>query len=157
MLTIRSAQQQDNQAARELVRRSLNDYAIEVEFDGLDMAIGGIGMPTSGNAIELIAQWQGQLCGCIALQTLSDVTVSRSGKLFGFHVSQAQRGKGIGKALLSTMMKAAYQQDYRYLQLDTWSHMHAAVSLYETMGWRRERDPAPDSGANRSYLIELKP
>jgi ribosomal protein S18 acetylase RimI-like enzyme len=156
VLNIRAALPLDNQAARELVRSSLNDYAIAAQFDGLDQAIGSIGMPDSGNAIELVAEWQGQLCGCIALQTISNTADNRSAKLFGFHVDHAMRGKGIGKSLLTAMMHAARQHAYQGLQLDTWDNMHAAIKLYETLGWQRDRDPAPESGANRSYLIELR-
>lgn len=152
MLTIRYAFQQDNQQARELVSRSLGDYALAVGFDGLDRAIG---MPDNGNAIELIAQWKGQLCGCIALQTLSTALPGKSGKLFGFHVSHGVCAKGIGRSLLNTMMGTAQQQGYQSLQLDTWDNMRAAIRLYESLGWLREPDPPPESGANRSYLIEL--
>ena len=55
MLKIRKATRDDNQRAREIVARSFQDFELEVEFDGLDFAIGSIGTEHSSNTIELVA------------------------------------------------------------------------------------------------------
>ena len=151
MLLIRKATPDDNQGARELVLRSLSDYGIAVEFDGLDRAIGHIGTAQSSNAIELVADWNGCMCACIAFQTMAN----RDGKLFGFHVDHAHRGKGIGKSLLNAAIAEAKQYGYIRLRLDTWDNMHAALALYVSAGWQRDADPPPESGANRSYFLQL--
>lgn len=151
MLRIRKAIANDNQRAREIVTRSLNDFGITVEFDGLDLAIGSIGTVQSKNTIELLAIWNGKLCACLAIQAID----ARTAKLFGFHVAHTYRGKGIGKSLLKAAMQEAKQLGFTRLQLDTWGNMQAAIALYTSLGWQRDSDPSPESGANRSYFIDF--
>ena len=151
MLAIRTATPEDNQRAREIVALSFKDFDLTTEFDGLDFAIGNIGKEGSTNIIELIAIWDGAMCGILAIQSID----AHSAKLFGFHVDHAYRGKGIGKALLMLALKESKQLGFKRLKLDTWDSMHAAIALYTSLGWQRDADPAPESGANRSYFIDL--
>jgi putative acetyltransferase len=151
MLCIRKARPDDNQRARDIVAHSFKDFALEVEFDGLDFAIGCIGTARSTNTIELVATWDGAVCGCLAIKAID----ARSAKLFGFHVDHAYRGKGIGKSLLKTAIQEAMQLGLSRIYLDTWDNMHAAIALFTSLGWQRDADPAPESGANRSYILDL--
>lgn len=151
MLSIRKAKPTDNQPAREIVENSFKDFALEVEFDGLDFAIGSIGTEHSTNKIELVATWDGEVCACLAIQSID----AHSAKLFGFHVDQAYRGKGVGKSLLLAALDEAKQLGFKRLHLDTWDNMQAAIGLYTSLGWQRDADPAPESGANRSYFLDL--
>lgn len=151
MLNIRKACPADNQRAREIVTSSFKDFALDVEFDGLDFAIGRIGTEHSTNAIELVATWNGEVCACLAIKAIDE----RSAKLFGFHVDHAYRGKGIGKSLLMAALEETKQWGLQRLHLDTWDNMHAAIQLYTSLGWQRDVDPAPESGANRSYFLDL--
>jgi GNAT superfamily N-acetyltransferase len=151
MLSIRKAKPADNQRAREIVTRSFNDFALEVEFDGLDFAIGCIGTQHSTNTIELVATWDGDVCGCLAINSINE----DSAKLFGFHVDHAYRGKGIGKFLLIAALEEVKKLGFKRVHLDTWDTMHAAIALYTSLGWQRDTDPAPESGANRSYVLAL--
>ncbi|MFZ6720057.1 GNAT family N-acetyltransferase [Undibacterium sp. Ji49W] len=150
-IRIRRAVQQDNAQIRKIVAASLADFGISVEFSGLDVAIGVAGLPDSRNAIELVAELDGEVVGCLALEALSD----GQAKLFGFHVSQACRGLGVGRALLTQAVTAARQAGFRVLHLDTWDSMGSAIRLYESMGWCAAENPPPESGANRSYLLQL--
>lgn len=151
MLNIKKATPDDNQRAREIVTQSLQDFGLTVEFDGLDSAIGSIGTEHSANTIELLAAWDGKLCACLAIQTID----TRAAKLFGFHVAHEYRGKGIGKSLLKAAMQEAKKFGFTRLQLDTWDNMYAAIALYTSLGWQRDADPSPESGANRSYFLDL--
>ncbi|MES2046766.1 MAG: GNAT family N-acetyltransferase [Pseudomonadota bacterium] len=151
MLSIRKATPEDNPRAREIVARSLDDFGITVEFDGLDLAIGSIGTERSMNTIELLAIWDGEICACLALQAID----AHIAKLSGFHVAHEYRGKGIGKSLLKAATQAATQFGFTRLKLDTWDTMHAAIALYTSLGWQRDADPRPESGSNRSYFLDL--
>lgn len=151
MLVVRNAQQADNVQIRNIVLSSLSDFGIEVEFDGLDAAIGSAGLADSKNAIELVADFEGHICGCIALESMPD----QQGKVFGFHVDHRYRGKGTGRSLLTALMAQARQMGFKTLHLDTWDSMQSAISLYESLGWLPAPDPAPESGANRSYFFEI--
>lgn len=151
MLNIRTATPDDNQRAREIVALSFKDFDLTAEFDGLDFAIGSIGTEHSTNTIELVATWDGVICGILAIQTID----AYGAKLFGFHVDHAYRGKSIGKALLTLALEESKKLGIKRLHLDTWNTMHAAIRLYTSLGWQRDVDPAPESGANRSYFLDL--
>ncbi|MFZ6871630.1 GNAT family N-acetyltransferase [Undibacterium sp. Di27W] len=150
-LVVRSAQEADNSEIRHIVLASLGAFGIEVEFDGLDAAIASAGLPGTKNAIELVAELHGHICGCIALERMHD----QQGKVFGFHVDHHYRGKGIGRSLLIALMADARQLGFKTLHLDTWDSMQSAISLYKALGWIAGPDPAPESGANRSYFFEI--
>lgn len=150
-LTIRPAIASDNSRIRDIVQTSLGDFGIVVEFDGLDAAIGNAGFPESKNTIELVAVYAGEICGCVAVQEIDQ----HQGKLFGFHVDHQLRGKGIGRALLTHALGKARQLGYTGLHLDTWDNMHSAIRLYESLGWIAAPDPAPESGANRAYFLDI--
>lgn len=151
-LLIRAAETADNPHIRNIVQASLADFGLAVEFDGLDAAIGSAGLATSQNVIELVALYDGKLCACLAIQEMA----GRQGKLFGFHVDHRYRGKGVGRALLQSAMLEAKKRGYVRLCLDTWDTMQYAIRLYETMGWVATTDPSPESGANRSYVLQLR-
>ncbi|MFZ6708426.1 GNAT family N-acetyltransferase [Undibacterium sp. TC9W] len=151
MLVVRNAQQADNVRIRNIVLTSLSDFGIEVEFDGLDAAIGSAGLADAKNAIELVAEFDGRICGCIALEAMHD----QQGKVFGFHVDKGLRGKGIGRALMVQLVERAKQCDLKILHLDTWDTMYSAVRLYTSLGWVAAPDPLPESGANRSFRLEI--
>ncbi len=61
-------------------------------------------------------------------------------KLFLLPSSQ---GLGIGKALTQTCLTFAKQQGYQQCYLDTLSAMHAAISLYESLGFIHLGQPWP--------------
>lgn len=151
MLNIRTANPEDNQRAREIVAQSFRDFDLTADFDGLDFAIGSIGTEHSTNMIELVVTWDGIMCGILAIQSID----AYGAKLFGFHVDHAYRGKGIGRSLLMLALEETKQSGFKRLHLDTWDNMHAAIRLYTSLGWQRDADPATESGANRSYFIDL--
>lgn len=150
-IEIRKAQPQDNHAARRIVANSLGEFGIAVDFAVLDRAVGQIGLPDSGNLLELVAVATEDICGCIVLEAAH----AGCPKIVGFHLAPTQRGQGIGRALLKACMAEGKAMGLQTLQLDTWDHMQAAVRLYESLGWQRDEDPPPESGANRSYRFEF--
>ncbi|MFZ6741841.1 GNAT family N-acetyltransferase [Undibacterium sp. JH2W] len=151
MLILRSAREADNIKIRKLVQASLADFDIAAEFNGLDAAIGSAGLPDSENLVELVAEFEQKICGCVALERLQ----AQEGKVFGFHVDKDFRGKGIGRGLLAELVQRAKQCGLKTLHLDTWDSMQSAVSLYVSLGWVAAPDPMPDSGANRSFRLEI--
>ncbi len=160
MPSVRSAVASDNAQIRRIVQASLADFGIDAEFEGLDAAIGFAGLPTSKNAIELVAVYAGEICGCLAVQDRPQMLPmpeirERQGKLFGFHVGHQCRGKGIGRALLMHAVQMAKLLGYTSLYLDTWDSMRSAIKLYEAMGWVAAANPSPESGANRAYVLKL--
>lgn len=150
-MPIRKALPADNKAARAVVQKSLTSFGLVVDFAGLDAAIGAIGQATTPNEIELVAEVDGKLVGCLAIQRKAGTVA----KLFGFHVDASAQGMGIGRALLTEGIAQANAHHFTQLELETWGNMRAAVHLYESFGWVRGLDPLPESGAERFYCLAL--
>lgn len=148
---IRKARPIDNAAARAVVRKSLASFGLVADFDTLDAAIGVIGQANSPNEIELVAEVEGSVAGCLAIQGRP----RDSAKLFGFHVDAGMQGRGLGRALLSAAIAEAQRNDFTELQLETCGDMRAAIHLYESFGWVRGPDPLPGSGGDRFYSLAL--
>ena len=148
---IRKATLTDNPQIRDLVGASLAGFGITAEFSGLDAAIASAGMADSSNAIELVAEINGEIAGCLAIERLD----AQQGKLFGFHVNPRFRGQGAGRQLLLQSMEIARQRGFLILHLHTWDTMQSAIHLYESTGWLQVENPPPESGANRAYMLKL--
>jgi ribosomal protein S18 acetylase RimI-like enzyme len=150
-MPIRKARPADNSDAKALVKKSLTSFGLVADFAGLDAAVGAIGVANTPNEIELVAEVDGKLVGCLAIQR----TEATAAKLFGFHVDASAQGKGIGRALLAEGIAQAVARHFTRLELETWGHMRAAVHLYGSFGWVRGPDPLPESGADRFYYLAL--
>jgi len=151
-MSIRKALPMDNSGAKAVVRKSLASFGLIVDFDTLDAAIGALGLASTPNEIELVAEVDGKLVGCLAIQRMEGTVA----KLFGFHVDASVQGQGIGRTLLSEAIAQAIIHDFAQLELETWGNMGAAVHLYESLGWVRGPDPLPESGADRFYCLALR-
>ena len=150
-MPIRSALPTDNCGAKAVVQKSLAAFGLIADFATLDAAIGTLGLTNTPNDIELVAEVEGKLVGCLAIQRM-DGSVA---KLFGFHVDASMQGQGIGRSLLSEAIAQAAVHNFTQLELETWGSMEAAVHLYESLGWVRGPDPLPESGADRFYCLTL--
>ena len=151
-MSIRKALPMDNSGAKAVVRKSLASFGLIADFDTLDAAIGALGLASTPNEIELVAEVDGKLVGCLAIQRMEGTVA----KLFGFHVNANMQGQGIGRTLLSEAIAQAIIHDFAQLELETWGNMGAAVHLYESLGWVRGPDPLPESGADRVYCLALR-
>ncbi|MTV36757.1 GNAT family N-acetyltransferase [Duganella radicis] len=150
-MQIRKALLTDNDHVRTVVRKSLASFGLIADFESLDAAIGAIGRADSPNDIELVAEVDGRLGGCLVIQRRQGT----SAKLFGFHVDAGMQGRGVGRALLTEGIAEARRNNFTRLDLETCGDMHAAIHLYESFGWKRGPDPLPESGADRFYSLAL--
>jgi GNAT superfamily N-acetyltransferase len=78
-----------------------------------------------------LAQSKETAIGCVALRPLADGT----GEVKRMYVDRAWRGKGVGRALLETLIAHARTLGYRNLRLGTLSDMSAARALYSSLGF----------------------
>jgi len=84
--------------------------------------------------IEFWATWEGDdLLGFGALKQLS----RDHGEIKSMHVTQAQRRRGAGKALLDHLIRRAQERGMRRLSLETgsWDYFRPAQALYRTYGF----------------------
>ena len=99
--------------------------------DHNDTVIGGVG----------IAEFDG-LDNCAEIQKL--------------YLSDAAKGKGLGKKLMQTAEEFALTAGYRRLYLETHSNLETALGLYEKLGFHQIDKPEAvlHSAMNRFYLKE---
>ena len=100
----------------------------------------------------LIARVAGAAVGCVALRPAP----GGGGEVKRMYVRSGQRGRGIGKVLLETILEVARARGYAYVVLDTRPEMTAAQRLYERLVFE-ETMPYYESPAagTRYYRLEL--
>ena len=150
-LVIRRAITDDREAVLGIATAGMQEFGLVPDFAGLDVDLGHIGEDREGTIADLVAVVGTAVCGSVVISGKGD----RIGKLSGFYVSDAYRGHGIGRALLSAAVEAARRHGMELLYLETWGRMDAAVRLYESTGWERGEDLPANSGAERSYWLAL--
>lgn len=83
---------------------------------------------------------EGESLGTVALSLRGDqLSTSPENARPGVHrlaVVPAARGRGIGRALLQTLERAAWQAGHRQLWLETHAAWEPAVNLYRRMHWQ---------------------
>jgi putative acetyltransferase len=87
-----------------------------------------------------LAQSGDDAIGCVALRPLSDGT----GEVKRMYVDSAWRGRGVGRALLETLIAHARTLGYHRLRLGTLGDMSAARSLYRSLGFAPIERYRPD-------------
>jgi GNAT superfamily N-acetyltransferase len=78
--------------------------------------------------------------GCVALRPVA-ADVAEVKRMF---VDEAWRGRGIGRALMETLVAGARERGYRTLRLGTLADMTVAQALYESLGFRPTERYRPD-------------
>jgi GNAT superfamily N-acetyltransferase len=78
--------------------------------------------------------------GCVALRPLDD----GSAEVKRMFVDETWRGRGVGRALMETVVAEARARGYRTLRLGTLDDMKVAQRLYESLGFRPIERYRPD-------------
>ena len=116
-------------------------------FQNFDQELAGLPgeyAPPEGRL--LLAEYEGQLAGCVALHKL-EPGICEMKRLY---LRPQFRGKGLGRALAEHLMAEAHQIGYLRMRLDTVEPvMKDAVAMYRAMGFREIASyrPNPITGA----------
>jgi len=99
------------------------------DFAGELAALPGEYSPPDG--CLLIALWDGQLAGCVALRKVAGKTCEMK-RLF---VRSQYHGLKIGRTLAEAVIDHARRIGYKHLRLDTLPSMERAKALYISLGF----------------------
>jgi putative acetyltransferase len=132
---------------RSLVAETLREFGFEPDPE-LD---GDLDDPAANYAALWVAVDDDEVVGSVALRELGAGTV----ELKRMYLRPDQRGRGLGKNLLTLALEWARANDVRVVRLDTSERMVAAQRLYEAYGFERVPGEAPRQGQCR-LLYELR-
>lgn len=135
--------------ARELFCEYAAESQLDLCFQNFEAELAGLpGAYAAPEGRLLLALYEGQLAGCVALRKFED-GVCEMKRLF---VRPAFRGLGLGWALAWRVIEEASAAGYSTMRLDTLGRMRAAITLYESLGFRHIQAYRPNPLEDAVYL-----
>jgi len=139
--------------ARDLFLEYAQSLGFSLCFQNFDQELAGLPgdyAPPDGRL--LLAEYEGQLAGCVALHKLDNETC----EMKRLYLRPGFRGKGLGRALADRIITEARQIAYRRMRLDTVEPvMKDAVAMYRKIGFR-EIDPYRANPMPGTLYMELE-
>jgi putative acetyltransferase len=136
--------------ARELFLEYAASLGFSLCFQNFDQELAGLPgeyAPPEGRL--LLAEYEGQLAGCVALHKL-EPGICEMKRLY---LRRQFRGKGLGRTLAEHLIAEARQMGYRRMRLDTVEPvMKDAVAMYRAMGFREIASYRPNPMAGTLYM-----
>jgi putative acetyltransferase len=108
------------------IELAFQDFATEMA------SMPGKYAPSSGGALLLARNTEGEAIGCVALRAMP---TEGSCEMKRLYVDPAGRGLGVGKALAVAAIGVAKELGYRAMRLDTLPSMSSARALYKALGF----------------------
>lgn len=138
----------------EIVSSALRSFGIEPSPDKWDAEIFSFGR-NPPDVCEFVAQSNEQVIGVVVLKEPGN----GHGMLRDLYVDEDYRGQGVGRLLLDHIIRVARINGLSRLELETRTEFEAAISLYESTGWKRGPDLKqlgdPPIGPDRTYYLPL--
>ena len=139
--------------ARELFAEYWKSMDFTPCFQGFDKELAGLpGQYAPPDGRLLLAEYEGQIAGCVALRKL-EPGICEMKRLY---LRPQFRGRGLGRTLAERIIAEARQLGYRRMRLDTIEPvMKDAVALYRSLGFHEIPAYRP-SGAEGVLYMELE-
>ncbi len=120
--------------ARELFLEYANSLGFSLCFQSFDKELAGLpGDYSPPDGRLLLAEYEGQLAGCVALHRL-EPEICEMKRLY---LRPSFRGKGLGRSLAETVISEARRIGYTRMRLDTVEPvMRDAVAMYRQLGFK---------------------
>jgi len=146
-ITIRIIEQRDNTALADIIRNALKEFNANkpgtVYFEESTDHLYELFQ--AGNGIYYVALVNSQLVGGAGIYHTAGLDADTC-ELVKIYLSPSVRGKGIGKLLLKTCLKAAKKAGYGKVYLETMPELIVAVPMYEKYGFTYLNGPLGNSG-----------
>ncbi len=113
-----------------MIGEALAGYGLPFEPNGRDADVVAFGARVDHD--DFVAEDQGLVVGVVSVGPQGAPELAWVSKLF---VDRAQRGRGLGRALLERAHEAARARGYREVSLRTRTEFREALSLYRASGY----------------------
>ena len=137
----------DVSVVRDLIVEYAESTGVDLSFQNFSEEIATL---DSFYELLLVARDGEHVAGCIALRKL-DAAICEMKRLY---VRPSFRGSGAGRLLAIQLIDEARQRGYKKMRLDTLPTMHAAMKLYESLGFV-DIEPYRFNPIEKSRYMEL--
>jgi putative acetyltransferase len=136
--------------ARELFQEYAQSLGVSLCFQNFEQELAGLpGHYAPPDGRLLLAEYDGQLAGCVALHKW-ECGVCEMKRLY---LRPSFRGKGLGRAIAEKIIAEARNIGYRRMRLDTIEPlMKDAVEMYRKLGFREIAPYRPNPIAGAMYM-----
>ena len=136
--------------ARELFQEYAQSLGVDLCFQNFEQELAGLpGHYASPDGRLLLAEYDGQLAGCVALRKW-DNGICEMKRLY---LRPSFRGKGLGRAIAEKIITDARSIGYQRMRLDTIEPlMKDAVEMYRKLGFREIPPYRPNPIAGAMYM-----
>ena len=146
-IIIRTILPEDNRALAKIIRNSLEEFKANkpgtVYFDDTTDNLSEVFK--APGSIYFVAEADGVLLGGGGIYPTQNLPAGTC-ELVKLYLSNAARGKGIGKLLMEKCFTAAKDLGYKKMYLETMPELNIAVPMYEKMGFTYLQSPQGNSG-----------
>ena len=146
-IIIRTILPEDNKTLAKIIRNSLEEFKANkpgtVYFDDTTDNLSEVFK--TPNSIYFVAEADGVLLGGGGIYPTHNLPAGTC-ELVKLYLSNAARGKGIGKLLMEKCFIAAKDLGYKKMYLETMPELNIAVPMYEKMGFTYLQSPQGNSG-----------
>jgi putative acetyltransferase len=136
--------------ARELFLEYEQSLGVKLCFQNFEQELAGLpGHYAPPDGRLLLAEYHGQLAGCVALHQW-EPGVCEMKRLY---LRPSFRGKGLGRVLAESIIAEARHIGYQHMRLDTIEPiMKDAVEMYRKLGFREIAPYRPNPIAGAMYM-----
>ena len=136
--------------ARELFQEYAQSLGVSLCFQNFEQELAGLpGHYAPPDGRLLLAEYDGQLAGCVALHKWESGVC----EMKRLYLRPSFRGKGLGRAIAEKIIAEARNIGYQRMRLDTIEPlMKDAVEMYRKLGFREIAPYRPNPIAGAMYM-----
>ena len=147
MIEIRFIQPTDNQEMANILRRSLEEFNLDIPgtayFDeSTDRLYETFQLE---NSAYFVAEENGKLLGGVGIYPTEGLPLDTV-ELVKMYISSSSRGKGVGKLLMNKCIEQAKNLGYKNIYLETLPELSTAVLTYKKLGFISLDKPLGNTG-----------